>query len=85
MIFLLLVVVSVGATLLVRAVESSNRTMQALESQMRCDMDEYYYEVWEDHPDCDKPGYVGISFDGWWREKQVPRLPPAEIQPKIYR
>lgn len=76
---------SVAVVLLVRAVESSNRTMQALESQMRYDMDEYYYEVWEDHPDCDKPGYVGISFDGWWREKQAPKLAVTEAKPKIYR
>jgi hypothetical protein len=76
-----------GATLVfgVRALEANSRKMTELEGQRRMDEDDYFYEIWMDHPDCDKPGYVGISFDGWWREKQAPRLPPAEIKPRGYR
>ena len=69
----------------VRVVEDSNEKMRQLEEQRRSDEDDYFHEIWLDHPDCDKRGYEAISFDGWWHEREAPRLPPAEVKPRVYR
>jgi hypothetical protein len=53
-----------------------DKKMRALEAQRRADEDQYWNEVWEDAP----PGSFCISFDGWWREKQALKLPPAKIK-----
>ena len=80
-------VIAIGAWLLfvwltsrvVLWAERSSARMRELRDECDRDFDEYVDEVYgDDNPFCHLEGYEAPDFHAWWREKQAPKLPPAD-------
>ena len=50
--------------------------------ELNCLMDEYMDYLDDLGP---RRGYEYLSFDAWYREREAPKLPPAQVVPRVYR